>query len=255
MKFSIVTISYNQAQFLERAILSVLAQTDVEIEYIVVDPGSTDNSRQIIERYRDWVAHAIFEEDKGPADGLNRGFAQATGDIYCYLNSSDEFCPNAFSRVARFFASHPTTDVICGHAWVIDEAGNRLRRAWSNSYNRILVAYGAAIQVQPSTFIRAERFRQTKGFNSKNHVCWDAELLLDLALSSARIDVIDEFLSLYRVHSSSISGTYPRPDAIAQERILYEKLMGRPWAPYDKYIMWLMFFVRQLRNPKFFSNA
>jgi glycosyltransferase involved in cell wall biosynthesis len=250
MKFSVVTISYNQAQFLERAFLSVLAQTDVEIEYIVVDPGSTDNSRQIIERYRDRISHSIFERDKGPADGLNKGFAHATGDIFCYLNSSDEFRPNTFSRVARFFASHTTTDVICGHAWIVDKAGNRLRRSWSNPYSRVLVAYGAAIQIQPSTFIRAERFRRTKGFNIQNHSCWDAELLLDLALSGARIDIIDEFLSHYRLHGPSVSDASPH--AIAQERILFEKLMGRPWAQYDQYIASLTFLVRQVRNPRSF---
>ena len=74
-RVSIVTISFNQEKFLERTIRSVLAQDYPEIEYIVVDPGSTDGSRDIIERYRDRIAHVIFEPDKGPSDGLNKGFA------------------------------------------------------------------------------------------------------------------------------------------------------------------------------------
>ena len=206
MKFSVVTISYNQAQFLERAMISVLTQTGVELEYIVVDPGSTDGSRDIIERYRDRVTHVVYEKDQGPADGLNKGFALATGEIYCYLNSDDEFEPNAFQTIAEYFASHPKADVVCGHCWLIDECGRLLRRVWSDPYQRELVAYGYAIQIQPSTYFRSEAFARIDGFNVRNRISWDGELMLDFAISGARIEVIDKFLSLYRVHGKSITG-------------------------------------------------
>src|SRR4051794_11958143 len=103
-KFSVVTISFNQAEFLERAIQSVLRQDcEAGIQYIVVDPGSTDGSRDVIEKYRSRLSHVILAPDLGPADGLNKGFKIATGDILCYLNSDDEFLPGAFRRVANFF--------------------------------------------------------------------------------------------------------------------------------------------------------
>src|SRR5580704_12107410 len=182
MRFSVVTISFNQAQFLERAILSVLAQKGVELQYIIVDPGSTDGSRKIIERYRASFSHVIYEEDDGPADGLNKGFARATGDIFCYLNSDDEFELGAFWRIASFFASHPDTDIVCGHTWIVDQSGNRLRRVWSDPYHHKAVAYGMAIQMQASTFFCSQAFRRIKGFNPRNRISWDSELLLDLAL-------------------------------------------------------------------------
>src|SRR5690348_10899345 len=125
MKLSVITISFNQGRFLERAIKSVLNQSADEIEYIVVDPGSTDGSREIINRYKHRITHAIFEKDDGPADGLNRGFARATGDIYCYLNADDEFCPGAFSDVSSYFLANPKVDVACGHAYVIDAENRR----------------------------------------------------------------------------------------------------------------------------------
>ncbi len=253
MKFSVVTISYNQAQFLERAILSVLAQTGVEREYIIVDPGSTDGSREIIERHRAAFSHILYDRDEGPADGLNKGFAQARGEAFCYLNSDDEFEPDAFQRIMSFFDSHPNTDVVCGHSWIVDADGKRLRRVWSDPYNRKAVAYGTAIQMQASTFFRSDAFRRTKGFNAQNRISWDSELLLDLALSGARIDVIDEFLSLYRVHAASITGAaLHRQLAIEHSRRYFERLMGRPWAPTDDYIAKLMFVHRQLRNPRAF---
>ena len=93
MKLSIVTISFNQADYLEEAMVSILEQDYDDIEYIIVDAGSTDGSRDIIERYRDRIAVVVLEPDEGPADGLNKGFARASGDIYGYLNADDAFLP------------------------------------------------------------------------------------------------------------------------------------------------------------------
>jgi glycosyltransferase involved in cell wall biosynthesis len=251
MKISVVTISFNQAEFLERAICSVLNQNGFEIEYIIVDPGSTDGSREVIERYRDRFAHVILEKDDGPADGLNKGFARASGDIYCYLNSDDEFEPGAFERILSFFTKNPDTDVVCGHAWVVDETGEKLRRVWSDPYNRVLSAYGAAIQIQPSTFIRARAFRKVGGFNPKDRTNWDGGLLCDLFIAGFRIAIINEFLSFYRVHRNSITG-----GGVAQERLelsarmRFRKLMGRDREQKDRY--WVLFFriVRQFRHPR-----
>ena len=89
MKISVVTISYNQACYLEQTIISVLNQDYENVEYIVVDPGSTDGSRDIIEKYRNRIQHIIYERDVGPADGLNKGFAVATGDVFYFINSDD----------------------------------------------------------------------------------------------------------------------------------------------------------------------
>lgn len=116
-RVSIVTISFNQAQFVERAILSVLEQDYPHIEYIVVDPGSTDGSREIIDKYRDRIARIIFESDDGPADDLNKGFAKASGEIYGFLNSENRsnwdgelfidmaICGNRFSKVDEFWSA------------------------------------------------------------------------------------------------------------------------------------------------------
>jgi glycosyltransferase involved in cell wall biosynthesis len=253
LKFSIVTISFNQAQFLERAIVSVLGQQAQNLEYIVVDPGSTDGSREIIERYREKLAHIVFDKDDGPADGLNKGFMRASGDIFCCLNSDDEFEPGAFAHIESYFNSRPQVDVVCGHAYIIDADGRRLRRVWSDPYNHTLVAYGAAIQIQPSTFIRAKAFRQVGGFNVKNRISWDGELLVDLALAGARIEVINQFLSAFRLHKGSITGAaLHRELTLEQNLIRFSRLMGRPRTPRDRFISSLFFLVRQVRNPRAF---
>ena len=228
MNFSVVTVSFNQAEFLERAIKSVISQTSVNIEYIIVDPGSTDGSRDIIERYRDRFAHVIFEKDQGPAEGLNKGFALATGDVYCYLNSDDTFEPGAFRRAARFLDDHHEFDVVCGHAWLTDDEDNRLRRIWSEPFKRLPVAYGATVHVQPSTFILRAAFQKSGGFNIDNHCSWDGELLVDLFLSGARFGIIDEFLSTYRMHANSITNS-GRLSALMEETYesRFVRLIGR----------------------------
>lgn len=250
MKFSIVTISFNQAEFLERTIRSVIAQTGVDIEYIIVDPGSTDGSRDIIERYRGYFADVIYENDKGPADGLNRGFASATGDVYCYLNSDDTLKPDALRRVARFLVGHPDYDVICGHAWVTDRHDKRLRRVWSEPYRRLSVAYGASVQIQPSTFIRRDAFIKSGGFNIKNKSSWDGELLLDLFLSGSRIEIIEEFLSTYRLHAVSITNSGKLSALIAQSNeSRFIRLMGRARRPSDLYVATFFRLWKHMRSP------
>lgn len=255
MKFSIVTISYNQGAFLERAILSVLEQDGVEVEYIVVDPGSTDGSREIIDRYRGVIAQAIFEPDRGPADGLNKGFSRATGEIYGYLNSDDVFEPGALRRVADYFARHAEVDVVCGHCWVTDRRDNRLRRGWSEPFTRLSSAYGACVQIQPSTFFRRDAFRKTAGFNVENRRSWDGELLTDLFLGGARIAVIDACLSSYRLHEVSITNSGAMADQLAIfARKRFQKLMGRDWRPYDASIAIVLRCWKHLRNPRAFAE-
>ncbi len=251
MKFSVVTISFNQANFLESAIRSVIAQTEVDIEYIVVDPGSTDGSRDIINNYRDGIDHIILEKDNGPADGLNRGFALASGDVYCYLNSDDEFLPGALSKVERYFSNYPEVDVVCGHAYVVDAAGRVLRRVWSDPFHRTSEAYGSSIQIQPSTFILASIYAATGGFNPKNRSNWDGELLVDLALTGARIEIVDEFFSKYRLHESSVTGSGQLDELIRSYFLSrFARLMGREWKYYDPLMSKYWFALRQIRNPR-----
>ena len=98
MKISIVTISFNQAKYLQQCIDSILGQTHCDLEYIVVDPGSTDGSRALIESYGNKIIK-VFAPDKGPADGLNQGFKHATGQIYGFINSDDYLLPGALTSV------------------------------------------------------------------------------------------------------------------------------------------------------------
>lgn len=250
MKFSIVTISYNQREFLERAIVSVIEQDGVEIEYIIVDPGSTDGSRDIIEKYRPRFAHVVLEKDAGPADGLNKGFALASGDVYAFLNSDDMFEPGAFRQVADWFDKHPSIDVVSGHAWVITGDDLRLRRVWSDPFQPAPVAYGAAIQIQPSTFIRRSAYLAAGGFNVGNRSNWDAELMVELYRSGARFGIIDRFLSSYRLHEISITNSGRLDDQIrAHAASRFATLMGRQYGSADHFLRMAFLVQKYARRP------
>lgn len=238
MTLSIVTISYNQSQFLEQAIQSVLNQTGPSVEYIMVDPGSTDGSRDIIERYRNHFARTLLERDNGPSDGLNQGFAAATGEIFGYLNSDDMFLPGALKRVAAIFSANPDVDVISGHAHVISGEGTLLRRAFSTEFSLRECAFCATSIIQPSTFFRASAFRRTNGFVIENRATWDTELLVDMALSGANFRLVNDFFSCYRLHAASITSSQRlRAEQGIRAAICFEKIMKRKMTKSD--LLWV----------------
>ena len=192
---------------MEEAILSVLTQDYPQIEYIVVDSGSTDGSREIIEKYRDHIDQIIFEFDEGPGDGLNKGFQLATGDIFGYLNSDDRLRPNAVSRVVQAFKNSPEATVISGHGYIIDAVGNIRKRVFSHRFSLKAYAYGACILVQQATFFERNAFWRVGGFNPSNRVTWDGELWVDLALAGAKFYRVHDFLADFRIYENSITGS------------------------------------------------
>ncbi len=233
MKISIVTISFNQQKYLPACIESILSQTDCELEYIVVDPGSTDESRQIIESYGDRIVK-VFERDAGPADGLNRGFARATGDIYGFINSDDYLLPGALKNVTQFFSKHGCNVFVTGQGYTENEYGARTpihpnRLTTSNMLHR------SGIVFQQSTFFPAELYKKAGGFNDQNKTCWDYELFLRFLLQGATHQVIEQKLAVFRLYQGSISGSGRLEERYYKELDqLFEESLGRKRNALDK---------------------
>jgi glycosyltransferase involved in cell wall biosynthesis len=136
MKISIVTPSFNQAQFIERTIESVLSQTgDFELEYLVMDGGSTDGTVDILKRYGTRIAW-VSENDRGQAHAINKGLQRATGEIVAWLNSDDVLCVGALNRVAHAFKQNPNLQWLHGRCKIIDAQDCEIRK-WISAYKHL----------------------------------------------------------------------------------------------------------------------
>lgn len=153
-KVSIITPSYCQEQFIERTILSVLKQDYPNVEYIVMDGGSTDNTLEILKRYRDRLIWKS-ELDRGQSHAINKGFLMASGDILAWLNSDDTYKPAAISTAVQYLIEHPEVDVVYGDGEIIDLNDKLIGVFKSDSANLKEWLYNGKINVfQPSVFFK-----------------------------------------------------------------------------------------------------
>lgn len=234
-RVSIVTISFNQAAFLEDCLQSVLSQQAGDVEYIVVDPGSTDGSRDILAKFGDRIDKLVLDPDQGPADGLNKGFAVATGDLFGYINADDRMAPGAIGYVRRFFDSNPDVDVLCGAIRIIDREGRvSVRGRTSDRFDLARYAAGICTIGQQATFFRRRAFDLAGGFNPSNRITWDGELLVDMALAGARFASIGNVLGDFRIYAESITGSNRhRERALREHERIAGKMRGQGIALYS----------------------
>lgn len=234
-RISIVTISFNQGRFLKECMASVFSQNADDVEYIVVDPGSSDSSRAVIAGHADRIDARILEPDAGPADGLRKGFATATGEIFGYINADDRLAPGAIAFVRQFFSEHPEVDVLCGAIRIIDQQGRASRRArTSDAFNLADYAAGTCTVGQQATFFRRRAYEKASGFNAANRICWDGELLVDMALAGARFATTRKILGDFRIYPESITGSKRHMDKLLREHArIAEKIRSRGFPLYS----------------------
>jgi glycosyltransferase involved in cell wall biosynthesis len=154
-RVSIVTPSYNQGQFLEETLRSVLLQGYPDLEYIVMDGGSTDDSVKLIRKYEPWLTHWASEPDGGQAAAINAGWRRATGQIVAWLNSDDCYLPGSLKRIAYEFESNPQLRVVAGECLYIDEKSRRTGKKEAGSLDPATLLVGPQ-PAQPAIFFRRE---------------------------------------------------------------------------------------------------
>ena len=247
---SIVTISMNQGRFLPAAVDSVLAQRDVDLEYFIVDAGSTDGSREYLAALTDPRVKLLLEPDQGPADGLNKGVRCTSGSVVGCLNADDIYLAGTLRGVDDVFRSTPHVDVVYGDGWIIDRDDRVVRHFESTPWELRQYLYGGVNVLQQSTFFRRAAFARTSGFNTLNVTCWDGELLVDLALASARFRHVRTDWSAFRLHSEGISGS-GRLEARYQEdrRRFVARTLGRGPSPIDPVLGLAARCTKLLRTP------
>lgn len=198
-KVTIVTPSYNQGRYIEATIQSVLAQDYPNIEYLIIDGGSKDESVEIIRRYEDRLAGWVSEKDKGHADALNKGFARASGEILAWLNSDDTYYPGAVREAAEYLQAHPNVGMVYAGANLTDHTGKVVGKfaARQTSYRQML--RGSVHIPQATTFFRADVWRQVGPLDLSLFFSFDYDLWVKIAKVS-EIVYLPRLWADFRMH-------------------------------------------------------
>jgi glycosyltransferase involved in cell wall biosynthesis len=196
---TIVTPSYNQVQFLEKTIQSVLGQDYGNLEYIIVDGGSSDGSQELIRSYENDLADWVSEPDSGQSEAINKGFELARGEILAWLNSDDLYYPWAVKGAVEALLSHSDIGMVYGDTDLIDEKGQVIGKfnAQQTNYQRLM--RGGVYIPQPAAFWRAELYRQVGPLDPSLYFAMDYDLWVRFA-KNAQILYIPELWSSFRLH-------------------------------------------------------
>lgn len=199
---SIITPSYNQGRFIEETILSVLTQDYPNIEYIVVDGASTDNTLDILKKYEGRLTW-ISEPDRGQSQAINKGFRMAKGEILAWLNSDDTFLPGAVNKVVQHFQANPETMMVYGEGYCIDEQSRvKQRFPYTEAFNLWKLIYLWDNILQQTAFFRGRVFDHIDLLDENLHYGMDWDLWIRIG-KKFRIDYIPEYLGNLREYSEA----------------------------------------------------
>lgn len=250
MKISIITPSYNQGDFIEQTIRSVVEdQSYNNIEYIIIDGGSTDQTIDIIKKYDDKITYWVSEPDGGQTDAINKGVAKATGDVISWLCSDDYYESGVFHKLIKAFKENPDVNLVCGNRRTFGEGYLDRTYPGANLKDRIedTLLFGGFDQ--PPSFFRAEAYKRLFPLSEQLKYRMDCELFLryELLYGQKRIKYFDEFWAHGRMHldSKSVNGSHDSllvenavissiAKAIVKDGSLDEMIEALPkYKPYD----------------------
>lgn len=202
-KISVVTPSLNQAQFLERTILSVLNQNYPNLEYIIIDGGSSDQSVDIIRKYEKYLAYWVSEPDKGQANAINKGFQKSTGEILAWLCSDDVYLPDSLMMVSTI-STQKKADLIYGNTYLINQTDKIIGEHRNVRYSQIFAQSAIIDRIfsisQPSMFWKRELFNTVGGLNEELSNVLDNDLIIKFLLTGSKVEYCREFFSCERLH-------------------------------------------------------
>lgn len=201
---TIITPSFNQAPYLEDTILSVLTQDYPNIEYFIVDGGSTDGSLEIIKKYANQISGWVSEPDKGQTDAINKGFSMANGEVLAWINSDDTYYPHAVKEAVDFLRSHPEVGLVYGDTNFIDSNGRIIGRfnAQQTSYRRL--RRGGVYIPQQSSFFLADIWKEVGPLDPDFYFAMDYDLWVRIA-KEREIAYVPKLWANFRLHDDAKS--------------------------------------------------
>ncbi len=210
-RISIVTPSYNQGQFIEQTIRSVLLQGFPNLEYIVIDGGSTDQSVEIIRRYSAWLSHWVSEPDSGQSAAINKGFSRATGELFAWLNSDDWYMPAALPRVAQLAMTHSGAMVLVGAGRLTNQKGEIIihKEPPPTIDLAVLLEWlNGGDFIQPSCFFTRAAWDRIGRLDESLHLAFDVDLWIRMAKSACPFVTTDAFLANALAHENAKTSAF-----------------------------------------------
>lgn len=203
MKISVVIISYNQGEFLEETILSVVNQDYDDKEIILIDGGSSDSSVEIIKKYNNDLTYWISEKDKGQSDAISKGFSKCTGEIITWINSDDVLCNNALESVAKTAKKMNNTDaVFYGNSIIIDESSNIQEKYCYGSFIYSIAKVLGPTITQPGTFFGKNIYFNCGGIDLELHYGMDLDLFCNFLFSNIPFYYTGQYMAKFRKYSN-----------------------------------------------------
>jgi len=231
-RITIVTPSYNQGQFIEETIRSILLQGYPNLEYIIVDGGSTDDTVEIIRKYERHLAYWISEKDRGQSHAINKGMARASGSIRAYLNSDDTYLEGALARVAGHARRHPEADLMHGRCCITNANGNKIgeRVGAIATFDEIVdlwdVWWKQRNFVQPEVFWTIRIAGKVGPFREDLHWVMDYDYWLRIMHAGGQVGFIDAELATFRVQPAQKS-TQPERTAAELREVVRPYIFSR----------------------------
>lgn len=202
-KISIIIPSYNQVDYIEETILSVINQDYPYLQIIVIDGGSTDGTIDILKKYENFFDFWISEKDNGQSNAINKGFKKADGDIVTWLCSDDTYLNDSLKTVGDFFMKNSKIDFLYGNVISIDENSNIINKIRNLPFSKLGFFCVVASIPQPASFYRKKLLDKCGLLNEQLHFFMDYDLFSRMLIAGAKFKSIKNLLATYRYHNKS----------------------------------------------------
>jgi len=225
LKLSIITPSYNHGRFLEQTILSVIEQNYSNVEYIIIDGASTDNSVEIIRKYEKHIAYWVSEPDKDLRYALQKGFAHASGDVVAWQNADDYYELDVFGQVMRIFQEQPEVNLVYGNINIVNKNGHQIDELRNIRLNFSIDIFGGMPFQNHAAFFRRNLWDKAGGVTLKE-LNFDVDLIFRIA-RLANPCFIHQVFGNYRSHAGSITFSRKIENIERDPWVIRRRFLGR----------------------------
>ena len=229
-RITIVTPSFNQGQYIRETIESIITQDYPNLEYFIIDGGSTDDSVDVIKEYEDRVDYWVSEKDRGQSDAIMKGFDRATGELFAWVNSDDVLLPGCLTEIAENYLQNQKPDIVTADVVYMDSDGKITRYIRLPQQSRFFFFRGIWHASAPTVFFKTSLFHAVGGVNPDYHLCMDLDLWMKMMKKDARVAHVSRYLGAFRWHENAktVISVDKQTAALSSERteILKKNITG-----------------------------